>query len=90
MRRTLPLLATVLALAACNDPPPSWQQLLAAKITEQYPSYTASPSQGGNLVVHRPGKPDVPVDVDAIAKFCRRGPADCNYATDQMLLQLRE
>lgn len=87
--RILPLLA-VIALAACNDPPPSWQRLLSAKITEQYPTYTATPSDGGNLVVRRPGKSDVPVDVNAIAQFCQRGPKDCSYATDQMLLQLRD
>jgi hypothetical protein len=38
--------------------------------------------------VRRPGQADTPVDVKAIGEFCRRGPKDCNYATDQMLLEL--
>lgn len=41
-----------------------------------------------SVVVRRPGQADVPVDVNAIAEFCRRGPKDCDYATDQMLLAL--
>jgi len=73
----------------CNQAPPSWQQLLAARIVEQYPGYTTSPVEGGQLIVHRPGQPEVRIDVNAIAQFCQRGPQDCNYATDQMLLQLR-
>src|SRR5688572_22974412 len=83
-------LTTFLVLAACNQPAPSWQQLLAGKITQHYPTYTTSPAQGGNLTVHRPGKPDVQVDVIDIAQFCRRGHRDCDYATDQMLLKLGE
>ena len=43
----------------------------------------------GGLVVERPGLAPVPVDVAAIARFCQRGPNDCNYATDQLLLELR-
>ena len=80
--------AVLLALAACTEPP-SWQKLLASKITEQYPSYEAQPAADGSLLVRRPGRTAVPVDVDAIARFCRRGPRDCDYATDQMLLELR-
>jgi hypothetical protein len=84
------LLPLSIALAACNDAPPGWQKLLAGKIAEHHPAYTVVPVEGGNLVVQRPGKPDVPVDVNAIAQFCQRGPRDCGYATDQMLLQLRD
>ena len=80
--------ATLLALAACTEPP-SWQKLLAAKISEQYPAYQVMPAPAGALVVQRPGQAALPVDVDAIAKFCQRGPKDCNYAIDQMLLDLR-
>ena len=84
------LLALALLLAACNQPPARWQQLLAAKITEQYPSYQVTPTPDGGLMVARPGRPPMPVDVNGIAVFCRRGPRDCGYATDQMLLELRE
>lgn len=75
-------------LAACTDPP-SWQSLLAAKVAEQYPAYQVEPTPDGNLRVQRPCAASVPVDVDAIARFCRRGPKDCNYGIEQMLLELR-
>ena len=76
------------ALSACTEPP-TWQKLLAIKITDQFPSYQTAPAPDGSLIVKRPGLPDAPVDVDAIARFCQRGPKDCNYAQDQMLLELR-
>jgi hypothetical protein len=87
-RRAALTLCAVLALGACTQPV-SWQKLLAAKIAEQYPSYRVQQLPDGNLSVERPGLPAAPVDVDAIARFCQRGPGDCNYATDQMLLALR-
>ena len=87
--RALPL-ALALLLCACNQPPPSWQQLLSAKILEQYPGYKVTPTPDGGLMVARPGRAPMPVDVNGIAQFCRRGPKDCGYATDQMLLELRE
>ena len=84
------LLATgvALAIAACTEPP-SWQKLLAAKVAEQYPRYQVDEMADGSLLVRRPGQAALPVDVKAIARFCQRGPKDCNYATDQMLLELR-
>jgi hypothetical protein len=82
------LLATLPNLPACTEPP-SWQKLLAIKITDQLPAFTAEPAPGGGLTVKRPGLPDAPVDVDGIARFCQRGPKDCDYAIDQMLLELR-
>ena len=81
-------LSALAALIACTEPP-SWQKLLAIKITDQFPSYQAELAPGGGLIVKRPGLPDAPVDVDAIARFCQRGPKDCNYVQDQMLLELR-
>ena len=84
------LIATVVALAmpACTEPP-SWQKLLAAKVAQQYPRYQVDQMADGSLLVHRPGAAAAPVDVNAIARFCQRGPKDCNDATDQMLLELR-
>jgi len=79
--------ALLLALASCTQAP-SWQSLLTAKILAQYPGYEVQPVADGSVVVHRPGQADVPVDVNAIAQFCRRGTRDCDYATDQMLLEL--
>jgi hypothetical protein len=81
-------LAAGLALCGCTEPP-SWQKLLATKITDQFPTYQPEPAPNGALTVKRPGQPDIRVDVDDIARFCQRGPKDCNYATDQMLLDLR-
>ena len=80
--------AMLIALAACTQPV-SWQTLLAAKIAQQYPAYQVQPASDGALLVQRPGLAAVPIDVTAISQFCRRGPKDCNYATDQMLLELR-
>ncbi|MBI2771627.1 MAG: hypothetical protein HYX47_18525 [Burkholderiales bacterium] len=85
--RSLILVACL--LAACSDAPPSWQKLLSARISQQYPQYEVIPQPDGRLLVKRPGQADMPVDADAIGVFCRRGPKDCNYATDQMLLELR-
>ena len=62
--------------------------LLTAKILSQYPGYEVLPVADGNVIVRRPGQADVPVDINAIAQFCRRGTRDCDYATDQMLLEL--
>ena len=80
--------AALLGLAACTEVP-SWQKLLTARIVEQYPAYQVQPAPAGSLIVQRPGLPALPVDVEAIARFCQRGPRDCNYATDQLLLELR-
>jgi len=89
MQRSPWLAIAVLMLVACSGEPPSWQKLLASKITEQYPNYQAQPAPNGGLLVQRPGLAPIPVDVNAIAQFCQRGPKDCDYATDQMLLELR-
>ena len=81
-------LTALILLGGCTGPP-SWQTLLTAKIIQQYPGYAVQAAPGGGLLVLRPGLADVPVDADAIGRFCQRGPKDCNYATDQMLLALR-
>lgn len=77
----------LLATAGCTQPP-SWQKLLMAKILQEYPAYEVQATPVGNVIVRRPGLADVQVDVSAIALFCQRGPRDCAYATDQMLLTL--
>ncbi len=81
------LVAALTALGACTEAP-TWQKLLTLKITEQYPDYKVQTTASGSLLVERPGKSAWPVDADAIGRFCQRGPKDCNYATDQMLLEL--
>ena len=84
-------LLTVLAfgtLSACTEAP-SWQKLLALKIKEHYPSYDVQATPDGALRVLRPNLPDARVNVEEIAQLCQRGPKDCNYATDQMLLELQ-
>jgi hypothetical protein len=76
------------ALSACTEAP-SWQKLLASKIKEHYPSYYVQATPDGALKVARPNLPDARVNVEEIAQLCQRGPKDCNYATDQMLLGLQ-
>ena len=78
----------LLLLGGCSEAP-SWQRLLTAKISAQDPADTVRSAPDGNLLIDRPGRPSVPVDVNAIAAFCLRGTKDCNYAIDQMLLQLQ-
>lgn len=81
------LIAMLGVLAACTEPP-GWQKLLTLKITEQYPGYKVKTMPDGSLLVERPGLASLPVDAEAIGRFCLRGPRDCNYASDQMLLGL--
>jgi hypothetical protein len=89
LTRTALLIALVFgALSACTEAP-SWQKLLASKIKEHYPSYDVQATPDGALRVMRPDLVDARVNVDEIAQFCQRGPKDCNYATDQMFLELQ-
>jgi hypothetical protein len=91
MRRRAAVLAAALpaALGGCSPAAPSWDSLIAAKITEQYPSYQVTLPEPGHLRVARPGLPERVVDVAPVAQFCQRGPRDCDYAVDQVLLALR-
>ena len=82
------LVAGMLAISACSEPP-SWQKLLGQRINQQYPNYKVTQAADGNLKIERPGLPDATVDVAGIELLCRRGPKDCNYATDQMLISLQ-
>ena len=82
------MIPLVVALSAACTEPPGWQRLFALKITEQYPTYQVHTTAGGGLMVDRPGMASLPVDAEAIGRFCLRGHKDCNYATDQMLLEL--
>ncbi len=82
------LISLLAALSVACTERPAWQKLLTLKITEQYPAYKVQVEPGGRLLVERPGLSSLPVDAEAIGRFCLRGPKDCNYATDQMLLEL--
>ena len=62
------------ALAGCGQQPPSWDSLLAGKITGQYPDYRVSVTAPGQLRVERPGMPAQTVAVEPIAQHCLRGP----------------
>ena len=87
--RTALLIALVFgALTACTEAP-SWQKLLTSKIKEHYPNYDVQAMPDGALKVIRPNLPEVRINVEEIAQLCQRGPKDCNYATDQMLLTLQ-
>ena len=74
---------------ACSQQAPTWDGLISAKITEQYPAFTVFTPQAGQLRVSRPGQPDKVIEVAPVAQFCQRGPADCNYAVEQLLIELR-
>jgi hypothetical protein len=76
------------SLPACTEPP-SWQKLLTNKIKEHYPNYDVQATPDGALQVLRPNLPDARIDVAEIAQLCQRGPKDCTYATDQMLIRLQ-
>ncbi|MBC5765712.1 hypothetical protein [Ramlibacter albus] len=80
--------AALVFYGGCGEPF-SWPRLMASKITYEYPSYRVDELADGKLLVHRPGMTDVTVDVEPIGRFCQRGPKDCSYATDQVLMQLR-
>ena len=79
-----------LTLTGCGQQPPSWDSLLSGKITGQYPDYRVSVTAPGHLSVERPGLPAQTVEVEPIARHCLRGPRDCGYAVEQMLLSLRD
>lgn len=84
------LLWAALLLPACGQQPPSWDKLLAGKITGQYPDYSVTVTAPGQLSVMRPRMPAKEVQVEPIAQHCLRGGRDCSYAVDQMLLLLRD
>ncbi len=84
------LLAAAILLLACGQKPPSWDVLLSGKITGQYPDYSVTVTEPGQLSVQRPGMPTQMVSVEPIAQHCLRGPRDCGYAVEQMLLLLRD
>jgi hypothetical protein len=64
--------------------------LLSGKITGQYPAYTVTVTAPGQLRVERPDMPSQTVAVEPIAQHCLRGPRDCGYAVEKMLLLLRD
>jgi len=84
------LLAAATLLLACGQKPPSWDVLLSGKIAGQYPDYSVTVTAPGQLSVQRPGMPAQTVSVEPIAQHCLRGPRDCSYAVEQMLLLLRD
>ena len=90
MRLAVALTLMAALLGACGQQPPSWDTLLAGKIEGQYPDYRVTVSAPGVLAVSRPGMSGQTVDVLPIAQHCLRGPKDCNYAVERMLLMLRD
>ena len=89
-QKRLAVALTVAVLGACGQKPPSWDILLAGKIEGQYPDYRVTVSAPGVLSVSRPGMPGQTVNVPPIAQHCLRGPKDCSYAVEKMLLKLRD
>ena len=83
-------IGVVVFLAACGQSPPSWDNLLSGKVLGQYPSYVVTVPIAGQLRVERPGMPTKTIEVNPIAQHCLRGPKDCNYAVEKMLVELRD
>ena len=90
MKMRMAVALTAALLGACGQGPPSWDRLLAGKIEGQYPDYRVTVSAPGVLAVSRPGLSGQTVNVPPIAQHCLRGPKDCNYAVEKMLLMLRD
>jgi hypothetical protein len=84
------VLLVAVTLPGCGQQAPSWDKLLASKITGQYPEYRVRVSSPGWLHVERPGLAGQTVEVEPIAQHCRRGARDCSDAVEQMLLVLRD
>ena len=83
-------ISVAVLLAACGQSPPSWDNLISGKVLGQYPGYVVTVSVAGQLRVERPGMPVKTIEVTPIAQHCLRGPKDCNYAIEKMLLELRD
>ena len=77
-------------LAACGQSPPSWDNLISGKVLGQYPGYVVTVPVAGQLRVERPGMPVKTIEVAPIAQHCLRGPKDCNYVIEKMLVELRD
>ena len=77
-------------LAACGQSPPSWDNLISGKVLGQYPGYVVTVPVAGQLRVERPGMPAKTIEVNPIAQHCLRGPKDCNYIIEKMLVELRD
>lgn len=82
-------LAVATIFSGCSQTPPSWDRLLTSKITDMYPSFQVTQAAPGTLQVERPGQKPQTIEVAPIALLCQRGPKECDYAVDQMLLSLR-
>ena len=75
-------------LAACSGPPPSWDVLITQRIAAERPQCAVSAPSAGWLDVRCAEGKAQRIEVAPIAQFCQRGPRDCEYAIDQMLLGL--
>lgn len=76
-------------IAACDSAPPSWDRLLAERIASHFPGCTVAAPGAGRLRLDCPGQAAQPIEVAPIAQFCQRGPRDCEYGVDQLLLSLK-
>ena len=83
-------LALLLAvwLAGCTGEPPSWDTLLSRRIAQERPQCAVTTPAAGRLEIRCPGAAEQVLEVAPIAQHCQRGPRDCEYAIDQLLLGL--
>jgi hypothetical protein len=81
-------LACALLLAACDSKPLDWNTLAASRIRDQVPAAQLKVLDAGTLEASLGGK-TTRIDTAELQLLCNRGPKDCNYAFDQVVLALR-
>ena len=92
MRSRLLLLLPACVLAAlcsgCDSKPLDWNTLAAARIRDQLPNAQVKVIDAKTLEASLDGK-TTKVDTAELSLLCNRGPKECDYAFDQVILQLR-
>jgi len=81
--------AGAVLLSACNAAPASWDTIVTQRIGQERPRCVVTAPAPGTLDVRCPDGAPQRIDIAPIAQHCQRGPRDCEYAIDQVLLGLR-
>jgi hypothetical protein len=83
------LICAACSLSGCDQTPPSWTHLIGQRVQDQYPNFRVTELPQERLQIERPGLPPQTVEIEPLALHCRRGPRDCDYVIDELLLKLR-
>jgi len=81
-------IAGALLLAACDSKPLDWNTLAASRIRDQVPAAQITVLDAKTLEASVGGK-TTRIDTAELQLLCNRGPKDCNYAFDQVVITLR-